>query len=119
MKPEVRRVVSAVLAEGTDDFVPLDTLIRHAQAEAEDQHVDCPGLIHEVVLALLEGGLAKIGDLGDLGDRIIPWPGAPEQVASQLVAQCAEFDWQPKGAGCWIENTPAGDAWVQRLVGHA
>ncbi|MEZ0067307.1 hypothetical protein ABIA32_003320 [Streptacidiphilus sp. MAP12-20] len=115
MKPQVRHVVSAVLTEGTDDFVPLDTLIWHARATAGDR-LDCPGLVHDVALALVEGGLAKIGELGD---RIIPWPGTPEQVASRLVAQCAHFDWQPQGAGCWIENTPAGDAWVQRPTKEA
>ena len=85
-----------MLTEGADDFVPLDTLIWHGRATAEDQHMDCAGLVHDVALTLIESGLAKIGDLGD---RIIPWPGTPEQVASRLVVQCGQFDWQPKGAG--------------------
>lgn len=67
-------------------------------------------LVSDAARALLEGGLAKIGNPCE---RIIPWPGTPEQVTSRLVSQCVAFDWQPMGDGCWIENTPAGDAWAE------
>lgn len=110
MKPAVRRVVNDVLVEGTDDFVSLHHLVWYSRVAAEEQQLDHRELVSDAARALLEGGLAKIGNLGD---RIIQWPGTPEQVTSRLVSQCVAFDWQPMGDGCWIENTPAGDAWAE------
>ena len=90
MDPVVRRVIDAVLLDGTDDFVLLDSLLWHARVEAEKESRDYREAVAEVGFTLVDAGLAVIGDLDD---GVVPWAGTAQQVAKRLTSQCEELGW--------------------------
>ena len=104
---DVEAIAAEVLAEGLDDWIPVDTVIAAAREIAQRSGVDFTPLAIAAIDHLIEGGLMIAGDLGEEGFE--PWPGPPAAVARRVTEQCESFGWEPLGAACWLANTPAGD----------
>ncbi|MCY1141854.1 hypothetical protein OWR29_27985 [Actinoplanes sp. Pm04-4] len=100
-------IVDELVAEGLDDWVPVDTVIGAAREAADAAGVDFRGLTVTVLERLIVGGLMVAGDIGE--DGFESWPDPAPEMVRKVVAQVESFDWTPLGGACWLANTAAGD----------
>ena len=110
---DVETIADEILAEGLDDWVPVDTVIGSAREAAARAGSNFKRLAAATTGYLIEGGLMVAGDLGAEGFE--PWPEPPAAMARRVTDQCESFDWEPLGAACWLANTAAGDDRARRL----
>lgn len=107
-------VIQEILAEGLDDWVPIDRVIGGARDSASSEGVTLRDAAVGLVRALVDSGLMTPGDITE--DGFGPWKGTHEQLTNQVIRQCDELGWEPLGAGCWLANTPEGDRAARRAA---
>jgi len=108
---EVKAVAMAILREGLNDWVPIDTLIWYAK----DATREFPEAFKELTVKVLEYLLAEeliaVGDIGDSGFEA--WHISSEQVIQRVTAACDAVNWQPLLGLFWLSNTEKGDECVK------
>ena len=104
---DVETIALEILAEGLDDWVPVDSVIGSARDAAAHTGTDFRSLATATITHLIKTGLMVAGDLGNEGFE--RWPEPPAAMAHRVIDQCESFGWEPLGAACWLANTAAGD----------
>ena len=99
-------IISELLEEALDDWVPVDRLIGLAQETAEQSGRDFRVVATEALTELLCGRLMAVGDLGVNGFEA--WTGSPEALVRRVVAMLDRFDWRPQGGACWLADAGHG-----------
>ncbi len=102
--------IEDLLAEGLDDWVSLHNVVWHARELADGDEAEVPGLVRQVLTAIIGGGLMAPGNLGEPGHIGLDlWAGEPEELIERVMAECEQLGWNPRGEGCWFANTAEGD----------
>ena len=107
----IESMANEILAEGVDDWVPIDAVIGLARKISEGSGGDFKSITIELIKYLILGGLMVAGDIGD--DGFEGWDEPPSEMVRKVITQCESFDWNPLGAACWLSNTRAGDERAQ------
>ncbi|GLZ34637.1 hypothetical protein Lesp02_68240 [Lentzea sp. NBRC 105346] len=100
-------VVHEVLVEGLDDWVPIDRVIGSAWEVAQRSGGVPVETASTIIRLLVEGGQMVPGVIEANGFEA--WRGSPSELATRIIQQCEELNWEPFGAGCWLANTQDGD----------
>lgn len=103
----IESIIDDILAEGRDDWVPVDRVISAAREVVEDTGSDFKPVAAAVIERLVLGGLMVAGEIGDSGFEV--WPKTPVEMVDQVISKCEALHWEPLGAACWLSNTEAGD----------
>jgi hypothetical protein len=96
-----------LLAEGVDDWVPVDRAVYLADNLASRTGRSRDEIFRESMEFLISNGLVTLGRIGDSGFEVCS--SGRGDIVRELIARLNEVDWRPQGALCWIANTALGD----------
>lgn len=99
--------VREILAEGLEDWVPIDRVVGRAREMADQFRPTAIRLVEY----LLRNELVRIGDIGEGGFE--EWPGDVEENIERVVRGLEVKDWNAMGELCWLANTARGDDFVR------
>lgn len=107
----IESAIREILAEGVDDWVPVDRIIGLAREIAVAEAGKFQSFAVRMIESLIGQGLMEVGEIGDSGFE--QWNGDPGVLVARVIAICESFNWEPFGEACWLANTKKGNAWVQ------
>src|SRR4051794_32488690 len=102
---EISSVIELVLDEGLDDWVALAVIRSHCLERAGKAGLDAEALTLLTIEALISGGLAQPGILGESGFEA--WPMSEDEAISRLQHLARDPGWTDEhGYDIWFSNTP-------------
>ena len=103
---EIDQVVATTLADGLDDWIPIDWLIANALDVVPQFSVHFKAFFTSALDFLLRNDLMVVGELGKVGFE--PWKSRIEDTVERVVRDCEAVDWLPQGSLYWLASTPRG-----------
>lgn len=109
----INEIGRAVLREGLDDWIPVDTLLWYVRQEHPSTEESFKATFIETARYLLGEDLMLVGEIGESGFE--PWPGSVDQIIERIMTACEAVNWMPFGSVCWLSNTNAGSSLAQAV----